>query len=237
MIEIKNLSKYYGKLCAVDNVSMTIDDNKCFALLGLNGAGKTILISILTTQFKPSSGSAIINGKDLLTESKDIKKIINISPQESAVAKNLTVRENLQLISDLCDIKDSQSKIDKVIEEFGLKEKADVLCKKLSGGQVRRLSIALAIITEPQILFLDEPTLGLDVKARKTLWDIIEKLKNSMTIVLTTHYLDEVEHLSDEVAIMSRGKIKMKGTIDFIKEKTNTDSLENAFLKLSEEEE
>lgn len=237
MIEIKNLSKYYGKLCAVDNVNMTIDDNKCFALLGLNGAGKTTLISVLTTQLKPSSGTAIINGKDLLTESNDIKKIINISPQESAVAKNLTVRENLQLISDLYDIKDSQSKIDKVIEEFGLKEKADTICKKLSGGQIRRLSIALAIITEPQILFLDEPTLGLDVKARKTLWEIIEKLKNSMTIVLTTHYLDEVEHLADEVAIISRGKIKIKGTIDFIKEKTNTDSLENAFLKLSEEEE
>ncbi len=237
MIEIKNLSKYYGKLCAVDNVNMTIDDNKCFALLGLNGAGKTTLISVLTTQLKPSSGTAIINGKDLLTESNDIKKIINISPQESAVAKNLTVRENLQLISDLYDIKDSQSKIDKVIEEFGLKEKTDTICKKLSGGQIRRLSIALAIITEPQILFLDEPTLGLDVKARKTLWEIIEKLKNSMTIVLTTHYLDEVEHLADEVAIISRGKIMIKGTIDFIKEKTNTDSLENAFLKLSEEEE
>lgn len=237
MIEIKNLSKYYGKLCAVDNVNLTIDDNKCFALLGLNGAGKTTLISVLTTQLKPSSGTASINGNDLLIDANEIKKIINISPQESAVAKNLTVRENLQLISDLYDIKDSQSKIDKVIEEFGLKEKADVLCKKLSGGQIRRLSIALAIITEPQILFLDEPTLGLDVKARKTLWEIIEKLKNSMTIVLTTHYLDEVEHLADEVAIISRGKIKIKGTIDFIKEKTNTDSLENAFLKLSEEEE
>ncbi len=236
MIEIKNVTKKYSKLTAVDNVSFDIRDNECFALLGFNGAGKTTLINILSTGTLPTSGTAVINGYDLIRQQDKIRKIINISPQESAVAKNLTVRENLELIASLYDIENEEEKISAVISTFGLQEKENVRCKKLSGGQMRRVSIALAIITEPQILFLDEPTLGLDVKSRKILWEIIKELKNSLTILLTTHYLEEVEFLADKIGIISRGKIKAVGTRGEILELTGADTLENALLSLSEEE-
>lgn len=236
MIEVKNISKNFGSLKALDNVSLTIEDNSCYALLGLNGAGKTTLINILSTQILPSQGTATIDGFDLLEKKEGIRKIINISPQESAVAKNLTVKENLELIASLYLVEDKENLIETVINEFGLQEKENVLCKKLSGGQMRRLSIALAIITSPKVLFLDEPTLGLDVKARKKLWEIVEKLKNKMTIVLTTHYLEEIVALADKVAIISKGKIKCEGSIDEITTSSNTATLEEAFLKLTEEE-
>ena len=236
MIEIKSLTKKFGKLIAVDNVSLTIDNNKCFALLGLNGAGKTTLINILTTVILPTSGTAVIDGYDLLKDSGEIKKIINVSPQEVAVAQNLTVNENLNLIADLYGINDKQNKILQIVKDFGLDEKLDVQAKKLSGGQLKRLSIALAVITEPKILFLDEPTLGLDVKARQILWGMIEKLKSKMTIFLTTHYLEEVKALTDEIAIISRGKIITKGTIDDILNFSGKSNLEDAFISLTEEE-
>lgn len=236
MINTTNLTKKFSKLTAVDNVNISIADNECFALLGLNGAGKTTLLNMLSTQINPTSGTATINGFDILKDKKELRKIINISPQESAVAKNLTVRENLNLIATLYEIDNKTEIIEKTIEELGLKEKENTLCKKLSGGQMRRLSIALAIITEPKILFLDEPTLGLDVKARKTLWTIIETLKEKMTIILTTHYLEEVESLADKIAIISRGKIKAIGTIDEIKQQTGTQTLEQAFISMTEEE-
>lgn len=236
MIGINSLTKKFGSLTAVSEVNLTINDNECFALLGLNGAGKTTLINMLTTQINPTSGDAQINGFDLVKDKDKIRKIINISPQESAVAKNLTVRENLDLIASLYDVKDKDKVISSIIDEFGLREKENVLCKKLSGGQLRRLSIALAIITSPQILFLDEPTLGLDVKARKLLWSIIEKLKKSMTILLTTHYLEEVEFLADKIAIISKGKIKAVGSPQEIITQTGKETLEQAFLDLTEEE-
>lgn len=236
MIGINSLTKKFGSLTAVSEVNLTINDNECFALLGLNGAGKTTLINMLTTQINPTSGDAQINGFDLVKDKDKIRKIINISPQESAVAKNLTVRENLDLIASLYDVKDKDKVISSIIDEFGLREKENVLCKKLSGGQLRRLSIALAIITSPQILFLDEPTLGLDVKARKLLWSIIEKLKKSMAILLTTHYLEEVEFLADKIAIISKGKIKAVGSPQEIITQTGKETLEQAFLDLTEEE-
>ena len=236
MIKTTNLTKNFGKLTAVNNVNLKVNDNECFALLGLNGAGKTTLINMLTTTLVPTSGSALINGLDLIKNRDEIRKIVNISPQESAVAKNLSTKENLELITTLYGIKNASQKIADTINEFGLQEKENVLCKKLSGGQLRRVSIALAIITEPKILFLDEPTLGLDVKARKTLWDIIKSLKNKMTIILTTHYLEEVESLADSIAIISRGEIKAQGSLADILKETNTKSLEQAFLALSEEE-
>lgn len=236
MIEIKNLTKKYSRLTAVDNVSLEIRDKECFALLGFNGAGKTTLINMLTTEMLPTSGTATVNNLDLIRNRTEIRKIINISPQESAVAKNLTVRENLNLVASLYGIRNKNEKIDAVIYKFGLTEKENVRCKKLSGGQIRRVSIALAMITEPQILFLDEPTLGLDVKSRKILWDIIKELKNSLTIFLTTHYLEEVEFLADKIGIISRGQIKAVGTRDEILKVTETDSIESALLKVSEEE-
>lgn len=236
MIQTKNLTKKFGKLVAVNEVNLTINDNECFALLGLNGAGKTTLLNMLSTQILPSEGTASINGFDLVLDKEKIRKIINISPQENAVAKNLTVRENLNLVATLYDIPDKQNAVASILQEFGLTEKENSQSKKLSGGQSRRLSIALAMITKPKVLFLDEPTLGLDVKARKILWDTIEKLKNKMTIILTTHYLEEVEFLADRIAIISKGKIKVCGNLQEIKDKTNCDSLEQAFLNLTEEE-
>lgn len=236
MIEIKNITKKYAKLTAVDDVSFTINDNECFALLGLNGAGKSTLIDVLSTATLPTGGTATVNGFDLIKDRNAIRKIVNISPQESAVAKNLTVRENLDFLAALYGVEDRQRKIDAVIERFALKEKEHVRCKKLSGGQMRRVSIALAMVTEPKILFLDEPTLGLDVKARKVLWEIIKQLKESVTVLLTTHYLEEVEFLADRIAIISRGRIKAVGTRDEIVAQCQTDSLENAFISLSEEE-
>ena len=236
MIEIENLTKKYGKLTAVDNVSLSIADNECFALLGLNGAGKTTLINVLTTQTPATSGTAKIDGHSITTEKIKVREIVNISPQESAVAKSLTVRENLELIASLYNVPNPKIKIDEVIVEFGLGEKENVVCKKLSGGQTRRLSIALAIITEPKVLFLDEPTLALDVKARKNLWDIVERLKKSMTIILTTHYLEEAEQLADRVGIISRGKIRAVGSVAEILSQTGYDNLEQAFIALTEEE-
>ena len=236
MIEIKGITKKYSKFVALDGVSFKINDNECFALLGLNGAGKTTLINILSTQILPTLGTAVINGFDLINDRDEIRKIINISPQESAVAKNLTVRENLELAASLYGVKDMKIKIDNIIEKFDLKEKENTTCKKLSGGQARRVSIALAMITEPKILFLDEPTLGLDVKARKILWDIIEEIKKDRTILLTTHYLEEVEFLADRIGIVSRGKMQAIGTREEITAMTGSDSFEDAFLKLAEEE-
>lgn len=236
MIEVRGITKKYGKLVAVNDVSFDVKDNECFALLGLNGAGKTTLINILSTGGLPTDGTATVNGFDLIKDRDGVRKIVNISPQESAVAKNLTVRENLDFMASLYGIENKREKIDSIIEKFGLREKENVRCKKLSGGQLRRVSIALAMITEPQVLFLDEPTLGLDVKSRKILWDIISELKSKLTILLTTHYLEEVEFLADRIGVISRGRMKALGTRDEILSMTECENLENAFLSLAEEE-
>lgn len=237
MIGIAELTKRYGKLTAVDRVSLEVREGECFALLGLNGAGKTTLIDMLSTQVKPSGGNATICGYDLLSQTEEIRKIVNISPQESAFAGNLTVRENLELIADLYDLDRKEERIADAIETFGLEEKENTRCKKLSGGQQRRLSIALALLTEPKVLFLDEPTLGLDVKARRKLWEIVEGMKGKMTIFLTTHYLEEVEYLADRVALIAKGKIRAAGTVSDLKEQTGKQTLEEAFLSLTGEEE
>lgn len=236
MIEIKNVFKKFKNVTALNGLTLTIRDNECFSLLGLNGAGKTTLINVLSTVIKKDGGEVYVNGVNLDKDPEKVRKIINVSPQENAVCKKLTVKENLELVADLYGIENKSEKVAAAIKKFGLLEKAGVQARKLSGGQQRRLSIALAIISEPQILFLDEPTLGLDVKARAVLWSVIEDLKREMTVVLTTHYLDEVEHLSDRVGIMTKGKIKAVGTVKEITEQTGKNSLEEAFLSLTEED-
>ncbi len=236
MIEIKNVYKKFKNVTALNGLTLTIRDNECFSLLGLNGAGKTTLINVLSTVIKKDGGEVYINGVNLDKDPEKVRKIINVSPQENAVCKKLTVKENLELVADLYGVENKAEKVAAAIKKFGLLEKAGVQARKLSGGQQRRLSIALAIISEPQILFLDEPTLGLDVKARAVLWGVIEELKKEMTVVLTTHYLDEVEHLSDRVGIMTKGKIKAVGTVKEITEQTGKNSLEEAFLSLTEED-
>lgn len=236
MIEINGVTKKYKNVTALDGLTLTVFDNECFSLLGLNGAGKTTLINVLSTVIKKDGGVIAVNGIDIDKDPEKIRKIINVSPQENAVCKKLTVKENLNLIADLYGVENKAEKVAAAIKKFGLEEKENVQAKKLSGGQQRRLSIALAIISEPKILFLDEPTLGLDVKARSVLWGVIEQLKREMTVVLTTHYLDEVEHLSDRVGIMTKGKIKAVGTVKEITEKTGKNTLEEAFLSLTEED-
>ena len=236
MIEIENLTKKYKSIVAVDNLSLRIKENECFALLGLNGAGKTTLINMLSTVLLPTSGTAKIGGFDIIKNPFEVRKIINISPQETAVAKNLTVKENLDFIASLYNITDKEEKINNIISKLQLHEKANIRCKNLSGGQMRRVSLALGLISQPKVLFLDEPTLGLDIKARKILWETISSLKGKMTIILTTHYLEEVENLSDRVGIISHGKIKSVGSIEEILKNTGAKNLEDAFLSITEEE-
>lgn len=212
-------------------------EGELYALLGVNGAGKSTTIKMLSCLTQPTSGDARLMGFSVVHDSAKVKEIMNVSPQETAVAAKLSVRENLEFIARVygSNKKQSKEKAQKAIEDFNMEEIARSRAATLSGGWQRRLSIAMALITEPQILFLDEPTLGLDVLARRELWHVIEKLKGKMTIILTTHYLEEAESLSDRVGIMSRGVLCAEGTAAELKEKAGTDDFEEAFIRLTEE--
>ncbi|MBR6513520.1 MAG: ABC transporter ATP-binding protein [Clostridia bacterium] len=233
-IEIKNLTKKYRDTTAVDSLSLDIKEGELFSLLGVNGAGKTTTIKMLSCLTSPTSGDALLMGKSICGEAAEVKKLIAVSPQETAVAPGLTVRENLELICGVYGFsKDKQNtKIKELSELLGLDIKSKKKAGKLSGGWQRRLSIAMALISEPEILFLDEPTLGLDVIARSELWDIIRSLKGKVTIILTTHYMEEAEALSDRIAIMKDGKLLICDTAEAIKAKAGTDSFEKAFINI-----
>lgn len=234
-IQTTNLTKKYGDLTAVDGLNLSVEQGELFALLGVNGAGKTTTIKMLSCLTKPTSGDASLLGDSIVSNAFAVKEKINVSPQETAVAPNLTVKENLELIAGIygCSTKDAAQKADQMISDFGLTEVSKKRAKTLSGGWQRRLSIAMALITSPQILFLDEPTLGLDVLARRELWRVIENLKGKITMILTTHYLEEVEALSDRAAVMVKGKLLAIGTITHLIEMTRTSSLEDAFVELA----
>ena len=232
MIKIENLTKSFGTLKAVNGLNLEIEDGEIFALLGLNGAGKSTTIKILCSLLKKDSGKVTINGLDLDKDEKEIKRLIGLSPQETAVAPNLTVEENLKFIADLYDIKDKNA-VTEMIEKFTLGSKSKVLAKRLSGGQKRRLSLAMAFIVKPKILILDEPTLGLDIKVRRDLWKLIREFSENSTVILTTHYLEEAEALSNRIGIMKNGEIVALGTAKEITEKANAASFEDAFLSLA----
>lgn len=234
-IEIKNLTKKFGDKIAVNNLSLDIEEGELFALLGVNGAGKTTTIRILSGLSEPTEGDARILGYSILTDREKAKSSINISPQETAVGKNLTVNENLMFIATLYGFskKEAIKKTSDMIEIFSLKEYEKKKAKVLSGGIMRRLSIAMALITDPKVLFLDEPTLGLDVLARRELWNIIQKLKGKITIILTTHYMEEAESLSDRVAIISDGQLKEVGSPEELIKKTNSKNFEDAFVSIA----
>lgn len=235
-IEIKNLTKKYKNIVAVDDISLDIEEGEIFSLLGENGAGKSTTISILCSLINKTSGSVKIMGHDIDDEEEKIKKIVSLSPQQTAVANNLTVKENLKFIASLYNSsKESEEKAEKFINDFSLVEVKNNRAKTLSGGMQRRLSIAMALISEPKVLFLDEPTLGLDVRARRDLWKIISGLKGKITIILTSHYMEESEALSDRIAIMKKGKIIEVGNVKELKEKANTLDFEQAFLTLTED--
>lgn len=234
-ITITNLSKKYGGLTAVDNLNLTIEQGELFSLLGVNGAGKTTTIKMLSCLLKPTGGNAVLLGDSVKEHPQTVKGKINISPQETAVATNLSVMENLELAAGIYgqDSKNAKKDADKMASQFGLDGVRKKKSKQLSGDMQRRLSIAMALISNPQILFLDEPTLGLDVLARRELWASIEALKGKVTIILTTHYLEEVEALSDRIGIMANGKLTAVGTVADLTKQTGTSKLEDAFVILS----
>ena len=233
-IRIEGLTKAYKDVLAVDNLSLTIKKGELVSLLGINGAGKTTTIKMLSCLTKPTSGDAFLNGKSICTESSAVKELIAVSPQETAIAPGLSARENLELICGVYsfDREKKSAKIKELTELLNLGSIIDRKAGRLSGGWQRRLSIAMALISEPQILFLDEPTLGLDVIARSELWDIIRALKGKVTIILTTHYMEEAEALSDRVAIMKDGGLIIFDTADKIKEIAGVDGFEQAFINV-----
>ena len=233
ILTITNVCKNYKTKKALDAISLQIEQGELFALLGVNGAGKTTLIKILCGLTKKTSGSVQIYGYDLDEEIDKIKEIVDISPQETSVANNLTVRENLEFFARIYE-KTTKEDIDEIVDIFKLGGVLEQKAKTLSGGYKRRLSIAIALISKPKILFLDEPTLGLDVFARRELWGIINKLKGRVTIILTSHYLEEIERLCDRVAILSKGKLLKIGDVEDIKETTKTSTFEEAFIRLVE---
>ena len=235
-IETKDLCKSYKSLKAVNKLNLTVNEGELFSLLGVNGAGKTTTIKILCGLTKESGGEAFICGKSIDTNRDEIKRIINVSPQETAVAPNLTVRENLELIAGIYGYTGDSlvKRVEEVTEQFSLEDVMSQRAKTLSGGWQRRLSIAMAIISEPKVLFLDEPTLGLDVLARRELWRVIKDLKGSVTIVLTTHYMEEAQELSDRVGIMAKGKLLTVDTPQNLMEKTSSQNIEEAFVKIAE---
>jgi len=233
IITINNVCKNYKTKKALDNVSLTIKEGELFGLLGVNGAGKTTLIKILCGLTNKTSGNIMINNFNLDKEIDKIKEIIGISPQETSVANNLTVKENLEFFANVYNNNNANT-INEIIDIFNLNEVINQRAKTLSGGYKRRLSIAIALISKPKILFLDEPTLGLDVFARRELWNIIRKLQKDITIILTSHYLEEIENLCNRVAILSNGKLLKTGTIEELKQITKTQNFEDAFIKLVE---
>ena len=234
IITIHNICKSYKTKKALDNVCLDVEQGELFGLLGVNGAGKTTLIKILCGLTKKSSGSVTIAGLDLDNDVSKIKEIVDVSPQETSIANNLTVRENLEFFAQIYRNNDATF-LQEIINTFRLEEVLHQRAKTLSGGYKRRLSIAVALVSKPQILFLDEPTLGLDVFARRELWSIIQKLKKTVTIVLTSHYLEEIEKLCDRVAILSKGILLKVGTVEEIKQLTGATTFEDAFMTLVEE--
>ena len=232
-IETKNLTKKYKDIIAVDNLNLQVKEGELISLLGMNGAGKTTTIKMLCCLTRSTSGDAFLNGISVSNNADEVKSLIAVSPQETAIAAGLSAKENLQLICGVHGFKKNRTKekINELTKLLSLETIINKKAGKLSGGWQRRLSIAMALISEPKILFLDEPTLGLDVVARSELWKLISSLKGKVTIVLTTHYMEEAEALSDRVAIMNDGKLLVCDTADEIKKSAETDNFEKAFIK------
>lgn len=234
-IVLHSLTRQFGRRTVVDHLDLTIAEGEIFALLGQNGAGKTTTIRMLNCLLPPTSGDAFIFGDSIVTNPAAVKSHLNLSPQQNAVAPNLTVRENLLLFARLwgADRTEARARAEQAMADFSLTDRADDCAKTLSGGLERRLSIAMAAITRPRVLFLDEPTLGLDVRARRELWQLIEACRGRTTVILTTHYLEEAERLADRIAILDGGRLCALGTPAELCAATGTDSLEDAFLALT----
>lgn len=237
-IKTVGLTKKYKDFIAVNNLNLEVKKGELFSLLGVNGAGKTTTIKMLSCLTAPTTGDAFLHNKSILHEANQVKQIIGVSPQETAVAPNLSVMENLELMCGIHGFSKEKkaTKIAELTKQFDLGHILKKKAGKLSGGWQRRLSIAMALISEPKILFLDEPTLGLDVIARSELWDTIRLLKGNITIILTTHYMEEAEALSDRIGIMKDGKLLVIGSALELKQQTNSEKFEEAFIKIVKEE-
>lgn len=233
-IKTRGLVKKYKNITAVNQLDLEIQEGELFSLLGVNGAGKTTTIKMLTGLTKPTEGEASVGGYHVVKELDEVKKRIGVSPQETAVAPNLSVEENLELICGIHGFSKEKTKtrIKELSEQFELEEIMKRKAGKLSGGWQRRVSIAMALISEPQILFLDEPTLGLDVIARHELWETIRSLKGKITIIMTTHYMEEAEKLSDRIGIMKSGKLLAVGTVEELNEKAGSQDFETTFVSI-----
>lgn len=236
-IKMIELVKQYKNLTAVDKLNLEIGQGELFSLLGVNGAGKTTTIKMLSCLIKPTSGDAVIGGYSITEKPEQVKRLIGVSPQETAVAPNLSVKENLELICGIHGFskEKTKEKIRELSEQLALNEVLQRKAGKLSGGWQRRVSIAMALISEPKILFLDEPTLGLDVIARHDLWEVIHTLKGKITIILTTHYMEEAEALSDRIGIMKDGSLLAVGTAEELIRKAQTKDFETAFVSIIKE--
>ena len=232
-IKTNKLTKKFKDKVAVNEVDLCIKEGELFSLLGVNGAGKTTTIKMLSGLIIPTSGDIFINGVNMKDDVYKIKQILNISPQETAVAPNLTVKENLEFMAGVYQVDNKENKINDLINQFKLTEILNKKAKTLSGGWQRRLSIAISLINDPKILFLDEPTLGLDVIARKELWNIINELKGKVTIILTTHYMEEAESLSDRIGVMANGDLIDVGTVEELINKANAKNFEDAFVSIA----
>ncbi len=233
-IKTINLVKKYKDITAVDRLDLEIEQGELFSLLGVNGAGKTTLIKMLSCVAGPTDGDAFVGGFSIKRDANEVKRLIGVSPQETAIAPNLSVKENLELMCGIHGFSADKTKvkIKELCDRFDLDTVINRKAGKLSGGWQRRVSIALSLISEPEILFLDEPTLGLDVIARHELWDIIRSLKGKITVILTTHYMEEAEALSDRIGIMKNGKLLAVGTTKELIEKADAENFENAFVKI-----
>ena len=236
-IKTVELVKQYKKLTAVNQLDLEIKQGELFSLLGVNGAGKTTTIKMLSCLTKPSDGDALVGGYSVTKQPEQVKKLIGVSPQETAVAPNLSVKENLELICGIHGFSKEKTvaKIKELSKQFSLESVLPRKAGKLSGGWQRRVSIAMALISEPQILFLDEPTLGLDVIARHDLWDVIRELKGKITIILTTHYMEEAEELSDRIGVMKNGSLLAVGTVEELNTLAGCDDFEKAFVSIVKE--
>ena len=236
-IKTMGLVKQYKNITAVNKLHLEIQRGELFSLLGVNGAGKTTAIKMLSCLTKPTSGDAVVGGYSITKEPEQVKRLIGVSPQETAVAPNLSVKENLELVCGIHGFskEKTEEKIRELNRQFDLNDVLKRKAGKLSGGWQRRVSIAMALISEPQILFLDEPTLGLDVIARHDLWEVIRSLKGKITIILTTHYMEEAEVLSDRIGIMKSGRLLAIGTVEELKEKAGTNDFETAFVSIVKE--
>ena len=236
-IQATNLIKRYKSLTAVDTLNLEIQQGELFSLLGVNGAGKTTAVKMLSCLTKPSSGDAFVGGCSITKQPEQVKQLIGVSPQETAIAPNLSVEENLALICGIHGFpkEKTTAKISELSSQFALDPVLRRKAGKLSGGWQRRVSIAMALISEPQILFLDEPTLGLDVIARHDLWEVIHTLKGKVTIILTTQYMEEAEALSDRIGIMKNGKLLAVGTVEELKRKAGCNDFEGAFITIVKE--